>query len=224
MQDYPSPQQSTYPPIQQPNWTQASPTPPPPPYGQLPPPPPKRRKLSLRTWIIIIVVIVLLAIVGAISNAQNPQTQASPTTQTQPTSNATTAPTATLTTTQRVQQLVQANATLDDKVETSVQGGTVVVTETLSEAFDNNGYQLAMKDNCFNIEKALWTSKFGNLTDIEINFQGPLVDQYGNTSVGAMGACELLAATAAKFNWSNLSPDMAWQDYDNAVFASAVQS
>lgn len=132
-------------------------------------------------------------------------------------------PTATPTTAQRIAQIVKDNATLDDKVETKVTTDAVIVTETLSLAWDNTAYRNAMQFNCFDIQKALWHSGIKHLKDIEINFLGPVVDAYGNKSTGAMGLCELLAPTAAKFNWDNLDAQQAWAVYDNAIFASAVQ-
>lgn len=123
---------------------------------------------------------------------------------------------------QRIQALVDSNATLDDKATSSYDGHAVTVTVTLSEAFDNNGYQLAIRSNCFAINKALWQNVHG-LDSVEIDFLGPLVDAYGNNSIGGMGMCQLTATTEKLFNWNNLDADQAWSDYDQTGYANAIQ-
>ncbi len=73
-----------------------------------------------------------------------------------------------------------------------------------------------VKTICFRAQKALWTSTSGiRLRQVTITVIGPIIDQYAERVPGAYGAAVLTAATAAQFHWDSLSPDGAWQEYDN---------
>ena len=71
---------------------------------------------------------------------------------------------------------------------------------------------------CFNAQKALWTSHL-DLTEVLVQVSMNVVDQYGNQSNQIVATCDLVQATAQKFNWSNLDQESAWQDYDNTTIA-----
>jgi hypothetical protein len=72
----------------------------------------------------------------------------------------------------------------------------------------------------FDIQKALWTaSPPFVLQDVVVFVDGQLVDQYGKQSVGQVGSCTLEKATAAKFQWDNLTWDDAWNVYDDTTLA-----
>jgi len=192
---------------------------------------PRRRPWYRRPvpLIIIGVVFVVLLIIGATSNSDGSASQASttPTVQaTRPpaTPTATPKPTATLTVSQRVQQLVSSNASEAKSVKTTYASNDVEVNIVLDEAFDNGSYRSIIQDNCFNIQKALWTGHIASLDDVNIAFSGPATDKYGNPMTAAFAECELGAQTAAKFNWSNLSQQSAWQAYDLARFYAIIQS
>lgn len=218
MQQYPSNDQSSYPfQPQQPTYAP-------------PPVPPRKRPWYRRPipLIIIAVVFIVLLIIGATSNSDGSATQVSttPTVQaTQPpaTPTATPKPTATLTTSQRVQQLVSSNASEAKSVKTTYASNDVEVNIVLDEAFDNSGYRTIIQANCFNILKALWTGHIASLDDVNIAFSGPATDKYGNPMTAAFAECELGSQTAAKFNWSGLSQEQAWNDYDLARFYAIIQ-
>ena len=63
-----------------------------------------------------------------------------------------------------------------------------------------------------------------HLSDVQVNVNGQLVDQYGHTSTGAWGSCELTSTTAAKFVWGNLTQDSAWSVYDNTFIRPDLTS
>lgn len=134
-------------------------------------------------------------------------------------------PTPTPTAKQRIQQLVTSNATDADKIDiTQNDGRDVSVTITLKEALDQADARNSIQQNCFSIEKALWTAPLTGLDDVDLAFRGPATDAFGNPTTAPYGECDLSAPTAAKFNWSNLTPSTAWHAYDLAVFYKIIQS
>lgn len=216
MQQYPNNEQPSYP-YQQPQ--QPTYAPPPLPHRR----PWYRRPISL---IAIAIVFVVLLIIGATSNSDGSQASATPTSTLAQATQAPTAtpkPTATLTVDQRVQQLVSSNASEAKSVKTSYASNDVEVNIVLDEAFDNGSYRTIIQENCFNIQKALWTGHISGLDDVNIAFSGPATDKYGNPMTAAFGECELGAKTAAQFNWPGLDQQSAWQAYDLARFYAIIQ-
>ena len=222
--------------------------PPPPPVAPPPPmqPMPPQRPNALNRFLAwyrrqtrpmqVIVALGLIAAVIFVGSAavsgivQGSQQALEPTptvaSQPTPTSAPTRAPTPqpTLSTTQRITQLVHDNASNFSKIDmTQNDGKTVVVQITLNEALDKGSARAMIQENCFNVEKALWTARIASLNDVDLAFRGPAVDKFGNNSIAPYGVCDLTKATAAKFNWDNLSPPAAWDAYDSAQFYAIVQ-
>jgi hypothetical protein len=75
--------------------------------------------------------------------------------------------------------------------------------------------QERVKTICFEVEHALWTSGITPLSQVNVAVLGPVLDQYAFLTSQAYGSALLKAATAAHFNWSTLTPDQAWDKYDN---------
>lgn len=132
-------------------------------------------------------------------------------------------PTATLTTSQRVQKLVSDNASDAKSIKTTYAGNDVSVTITLNEQLDQGAARSTIQQNCFQIEQALWTGHIAKLDDVNIAFSGPATDKFGNPVTVPYGECDLGHTTAAKFNWSNLNQESAWQAYDLARFYAIIQ-
>lgn len=134
---------------------------------------------------------------------------------------ATPKPTATPTMLQRIQKLVSDNASDDDHNGATLSGDVIIATVQLSEALDNADYRNIIQQNCFAIEKAIWGAHL-SISDANITFRAPATDKYGNPSLAVAGHCGLTKQTAAKFNWGNLTPQTAWDAYDDAGFAPAL--
>jgi hypothetical protein len=75
--------------------------------------------------------------------------------------------------------------------------------------------QERVKTICFEVEQALWTSGTAPLSQVNVSVLGPVLDQYANLTSQAYGSALLKAATAAHVAWSTLTPDSAWDKYDN---------
>lgn len=206
-----SPSQPTFPPVPQPVYVPLATK-----------PKPRRRNVVAGVVVIAVVTIFVSVIANATQSPANSTTTVTTDTPTPTTVSET--PTPTFTVAQNVQATAQGNATLDDKVTTQYDNSahTIAVTVTLSEAFDNNGYRVAVRSNCFDIQKAEWHNIHG-LSQVTVNFLGPTVDAYGNKGTGGLGQCVLTSDTESKFNWDNLDADQAWNVYDQAGYAGAIQ-
>jgi hypothetical protein len=75
--------------------------------------------------------------------------------------------------------------------------------------------QERVKTICFEVEQALWTSGTHPLSQVNVAVLGPVLDQYADLTSQAYGGVLLKASTAAHFGWGTLTPDTAWNTYDN---------
>ena len=154
---------------------------------------------------IIVLVFLLLALIGCGS--------------TDTTSSTDTQPTPPLTVDQQINQLVQnAGSNGTNIVSHYNLGGdnAEVIDEQSVGGFSNGDTVESIKIDCFAIQKALWTSSVASkISDVEVRVNGQLQDQYGKTSNGMWGSCELKSDTAKQFVWDNLTQDDAWKVYDN---------
>lgn len=211
------------------------------PYAPPPPPPPMppRRPNALArfiTWYrrqvlavkLIVGVLILGAVIFVCSAAasgivQSSTAVATPTAQaSQPTATSapTQAPTPTpvLTAAQRIDQLVHSNASNAAKVEvTENDGKTANAIITLNSAGDNGTYQSWIRQNCFAIEKAVWTAGISGLKDLNLALRGVAFP-------GPIGRCEMTSAKNAQVHWPDLSADSAWPSaYVLAQYYPAIQ-
>jgi hypothetical protein len=95
-----------------------------------------------------------------------------------------------------------------------------IVLIVLGEEHDISAYQTTMKDEAFKVFQDFYHTEKGlNLVQVIVNFQGPIVDKYGNTSTGMFGHFLLTKATAYKFKWENLDYYMAFENkiYDEQM-------
>lgn len=109
--------------------------------------------------------------------------------------------------------VLQVEATYD------AAGRTVIVSTTVGGSVPNGDAEISaaqerVKSICFQIEEALWTSGTP-LRQVTVTVTGPILDQYADATTGPYGAAVLTATTAAKLTWSALTPDAAWEKYDN---------
>lgn len=137
-------------------------------------------------------------------------------------------PTATpkpLTRLQRAQPLVH-NGIKHSGAESSIKSWTVEsddstktfsVSIVLGEQLSTDIAQITMRALAFYIFRDMYTSAKVSIDEVNITFNGPLIDKYGQTSVGLYGVADLTFPTAQKFVWDNLTPRSAWDAYDNAM-------
>lgn len=132
-------------------------------------------------------------------------------------------PTATPTAEQHVAALAQraAGSAVHSVVASfgaaGVAGGVVTLTATVSGAVPGTAAEITasqerVKAICFRMEQALWTSGMP-LREVVVTVVGPIYDDYADLTTGPYGAVDLKAATAAKLDWTHLSPDVAWDTY-----------
>lgn len=205
-----------------------------PPYGQ--PPANTRRIPQLKRWqwiaagvgALVIVCCLCDSIVSAMNNsggASTTQTKLAasstgPTATPQPT--ATKAPIATPNPQAVYTNLAQQNCkdTSGDPITTKWDPAsqTVTITTTMGETWDVNSMQIAVKSDVFNCFHGFYSSPHATqVQDVVVTINGPIVDQYGNSSTGLYGSAELTRQTASKFQWNNIDYETAWDnnDYDN---------
>ena len=85
-----------------------------------------------------------------------------------------------------------------------------------NQVLDNNNLKNMIEINCFDTQKALWTSRLkGIVNSIIIHIQSDLVDKYGNQSKGEVGTATLTSATNSMIQWDNIDFGPAW---DNQVY------
>jgi hypothetical protein len=126
---------------------------------------------------------------------------------------------------------VLSGVTLSGSITSVTAEGEVLhVTEYIdgNGVWDNSAAKTDVQDDSFTIQKAIWTdSKLKpNVSVVYVDIQSDLTDAYGNTSKGDIGRANLMADTAAKFNWNNLSAQDAWnnQDYNSQWMLPSLNS
>lgn len=88
------------------------------------------------------------------------------------------------------------------------------VTLTVGAAPDVATAQSRVMTLCFQAQKAVWASH-PSLREVKVIVLGPIRDDYANIIDDAYGVSDVLAPTAAKLQWSALTPESAWSRYDN---------
>jgi hypothetical protein len=73
--------------------------------------------------------------------------------------------------------------------------------------------QEKVKTLCFRIQKVLWLSSIP-LKQVSVTIDGPTYGVYGDLTSGGYGGALLRQPTATRLDWSTLSPDTAWLDYN----------
>lgn len=115
----------------------------------------------------------------------------------------------------------QATGNSVQQIQTTYSAATGAADVTISlggsvppEA-DKAATQERVKALCFDAQRALWTSGTAPLSEVNVAVVGPVIDQYADITTQAYGSTLIKSATAARLNWSALSPDAAWAAYDN---------
>lgn len=98
---------------------------------------------------------------------------------------------------------------------------SVAVGDYVGQGDLTNGLTVQeIKLECFDAQKALWTSGVASkISDVTMGVSMDVIDQYGKQSVQIVATCELSKDTAQKFVWGNLTDDSAWEVYDNTFIA-----
>jgi hypothetical protein len=114
-------------------------------------------------------------------------------------------------------QIQTTYSAVDGAADVEITYAAVVPIQGLvpTQDADIAAAQERVKTICFEVEQALWTSGTAPLSQINVSVMGPVLDQYANLTNQAYGGVLLKAATAAHFSWSTLTPDVAWDKYDN---------
>jgi hypothetical protein len=88
------------------------------------------------------------------------------------------------------------------------------ITLTIGAAPDVATAQARVMTLCFQVQKAVWASN-PSLREVKVIVLGPIRDDYANIIEDAYGVSDMMAPTAAKLQWSALTPESAWSRYDN---------
>lgn len=88
------------------------------------------------------------------------------------------------------------------------------ITLTIAAAPNVNAAQERVIALCYAVQKALWTSD-PSLREVKVIVLGPLRDDYADIIEDAYGVADVLAPTGTKLSWNTLSPQAAWDHYDN---------
>ena len=106
--------------------------------------------------------------------------------------------------------------TQPQRISTSYDASTqqAKITLTIGAAPTVQAAQAIVMMLCFQVQKALWASN-PSLREVKVIVLGPIRDDYANIIDDAYGVSDMLAPTAAKLQWSAISPDAAWSRYDN---------
>jgi S-adenosylhomocysteine hydrolase len=94
------------------------------------------------------------------------------------------------------------------------QAVNVVATLTIKQLPTVNVGQEMVKILCFRIQKALWLSGIP-LKQVSVAIEGPTYGVYGDLTSGGYGGVLVRQPTAAKLDWSTVSPDTAWLGYNS---------
>ena len=92
--------------------------------------------------------------------------------------------------------------------------GQATIILTIPAAPDVATAQTRVMTLCYDVQKALWASN-RPLRGVKVIVLGPLRDDYADIIEDAYGVAEVQAPTAAKLSWNSLSPEVAWNHYDN---------
>ena len=117
----------------------------------------------------------------------------------------------------------QAIGTLARKVEVAYDAATrtATVSITISGGVPLTDQQVAaahelVKLLCYKASAALWSSGVA-LSQVTLLVLGPMQDAYANIITDWYGVTELTASSAQRIQWASLSPDAAWNRYDQRM-------
>lgn len=120
----------------------------------------------------------------------------------------------------------QAAADYSQQVQTAFDAGQDTATAQVTVGWTNDiqisdvaKEQERVKSICFAIQQALWTNGLA-LRQVTVTVLGPVVTGYTEDDLDAHGAARLTAKTAAGFPWASLTPDTAWDRYDEVYLRS----
>lgn len=106
--------------------------------------------------------------------------------------------------------------------DTATHDATVFVTVGWTDdihAADVAKEQERVKTICFLVQQALWTHSLP-LHQVLVTVLGPVTTGYTEQDNDAHGAARMTAPTEAKLSWVNLTPDVAWDRYDEVYLRS----
>lgn len=105
---------------------------------------------------------------------------------------------------------------LANRITTSYDASTqqAKITLTIGAAPNVTTAQARVMTLCFQVQRAVWASN-PSLREVKVIVLGPIRDDYANIIEDAYGVSDVLAPTAAKIQWSALTPESAWSHYDN---------
>lgn len=117
----------------------------------------------------------------------------------------------------------QAIGTLARKVEVTYDaaGRTATVSITISGVVPLSDQQVAaahelVKLLCYKAGAALWSSGVA-LSQVTLLTLGPMQDTYANIITDWYGVAVITASSAQRIQWASLSPDAAWNLYDQRM-------
>lgn len=114
-----------------------------------------------------------------------------------------------------VQQALAKDANLTTMTyDSGGQAVNVVATLTIKQLPAVNVGQEMVKILCFRIQKALWLSGIP-LKQVSVAIEGPTYGVYADLTSGGYGGVLVRQPTASRLNWSTLSADTAWPDYNS---------
>jgi hypothetical protein len=94
----------------------------------------------------------------------------------------------------------------------------VDVTEN-SASWNASSTDSIVRQDTYDVLDALYSKGSGfNPDQVEVRTFGPCTDKYGNTDTCQWADALLTKQTETLFNWSNLDPPDAWNDYDSAQY------
>ena len=122
---------------------------------------------------------------------------------------------------QQINDTVQGAGLFGKDIKTSRDAQFVTVKDNLGDGSYTNSMTVhEIKHDCFKAQQALWTQLPSKIPEVIVNVYMNVVDRYGNESNKEVASCDLQKNTEQQFNWSNLTYDQAWDDYDNKHIAS----
>ncbi len=215
-QTYLQPQQQSFMPPQQ----QYQPQP-----QYQPPMKPPKKSLRKGLWILVAAVFVLAIILGVALRVQNQQTtsttqapQSTPTVQ-QPTS----ALASKVSTRSPIKQ--PSVESIKSQLQNIVQKSGAVYVGSAAVSYDTDfkyahiveslpvtGDQSLdigrIKQDALSIQKAIWQAHVSGVDAVQINFNSD------DATPHRLATCELERTTVAQLNWTRITSDQAWSDYD----------
>lgn len=94
------------------------------------------------------------------------------------------------------------------KITVTIAGAVPLTKQQISTALE------LTKSISLREQRAIWASGVA-FKEVKVTVMGPTQDEYANIIAQPYGSVVLDAATAAHFDWSNLSADSAWDRYDS---------